>query len=74
MFGVFDMLERSLIVERVKAGLKRAKAEGKVLGRPRVGAVVETKMLALRKQGLSMRAIARELRIGNCTVQRIVTI
>ena len=73
MLGVFAEFERSMIVERVKAGLKRAKAEGKVLGRPRVGAVVETKVLALRKQGLGMRAIARELRIGNCTVQRIVT-
>lgn len=61
-----------MIVERVKAGLKRAQAAGKVLGRPRVSAAVETKVMALRKQGRGMRAIARELGIGNCTVQRIV--
>ena len=33
MLGVFAEFERSMIVERVKAGLKRARAEGKVLGR-----------------------------------------
>ncbi len=68
----YSELERSMIVERVKAGLKPARAEGKVLGRPRVSAEVEAKVVALRKQGRGMRAIARELSIGNCTVQRIV--
>ena len=72
MLGVFAEFERSMIVERVRAGLKRARAEGKTLGRPRVSAAVEVKVVALRKQGLGMRAIARELGIGNCTVQRIV--
>jgi DNA invertase Pin-like site-specific DNA recombinase len=72
MMGVFAEFEREMIVERVKAGLKRARAEGKVLGRPRVSAAVEAKVVALRKQGRGMRAIARELSIGNCTVQRIV--
>jgi DNA invertase Pin-like site-specific DNA recombinase len=72
MMSVFAEFEREMIVERVKAGLKHAKAEGKVLGRPRVSAAVEAKVVALRKQGRGMRAIARELGIGNCTVQRIV--
>ena len=53
-------------------GLNRARVEGKVLGRPRVSADIEAKVVALRKQGRGMRAIARELGIGNCTVQRIV--
>jgi DNA invertase Pin-like site-specific DNA recombinase len=74
MLGVFAEFERSMIVERVKAGLKRARAEGKVLGRPRVSDAVEIKVRALRKRGRGMRAIARELRIGNCTVQRIVSV
>jgi DNA invertase Pin-like site-specific DNA recombinase len=73
MLGVFAEFERSMIVERVKAGLKRARAEGRVLGRPRVGLAVEAKVLALRAKGRGMRAIARELHIGNCTVQRIVS-
>jgi protein-tyrosine-phosphatase len=48
-------------------------AEGKVLGRPRVSAAVEAKVIALRGKGEGMRKIARTLRIGNCTVQRIVS-
>jgi len=72
MVGVFAEFERSMIVERVRAGLKRAKEEGKKLGRPRVSQEVEAKVLKLRRQGNGMRRIARELGIGNCTVQRIV--
>ena len=72
MPGIFAEFERSMIVERVKAGLKRARAEGKILGRPRVSAAVEAQVVALRKQGRGMRAIARKLGIGNCTVQRII--
>jgi DNA invertase Pin-like site-specific DNA recombinase len=73
MLGVFAEFERSMIMERVKAGLTRARAEGKVLGRPRVGAAVEARVLALRRKGEGMRKIARTLGIGNCTVQRIVS-
>jgi DNA invertase Pin-like site-specific DNA recombinase len=72
MLGVFAEFERSMIVERVKAGLHRARAQGRTLGRPRVGAATEAKVLALREKGNGMRKIARTLGIGNCTVQRIV--
>ena len=73
MLGVFAEFERAMIVETVKAGLKRARAEGKVLGRPRVSASIEAKVLALRGKGRGMRSIARELGIGNGVVQRIVS-
>ena len=72
MLGVFAEFERSMIVERVKAGLKRAKADGKVFGRPRVGAAVEAKVMALRKEGRGIIAIAKQLGLGNGTVSRIV--
>jgi DNA invertase Pin-like site-specific DNA recombinase len=72
MLGVFAEFERAMIVERVKAGLKRAKAQGKILGRPRVGPEVEARVFALHREGNGMRKIARTLSIGNCTVQRIV--
>jgi len=72
MMGVFAQFERTMIVERVKAGLKRAKAEGRKLGRPRVDGKVTAKVLALRKEGKGMRKIASELGIGNATVQRIL--
>ena len=50
MMGVFSELERDLIRARVLAGLRRAKDEGKVLGRPRIDAARESKFLRLRKE------------------------
>ena len=43
MLGVFAEFERSIIQERVRAGLRRAKAEGKQLGRPRIAPELEAK-------------------------------
>jgi DNA invertase Pin-like site-specific DNA recombinase len=67
--GAVAELERSLIVERVKAGLRNARAKGKALGRPRK-AVDEGRITTLRAQGLSLRAIASELGIGLATLHR----
>src|SRR5262249_8891290 len=44
MMGVFAEFERSMIAERVRAGLKRAKAEGKQLGRPRIAPELEQRI------------------------------
>lgn len=72
MLGVFSEFERSMIVERVRTGLKRARAEGKVFGRPRVGADVEAKVRVLREEGRGIINIAKQLGLGNGIVQRIV--
>jgi DNA invertase Pin-like site-specific DNA recombinase len=72
MMGVFAEFERSMIVERVKAGLSRARAQGKRLGRPCLDATREGKVRALRAQGKGMIKIAREVGIGIGTVKRIV--
>ncbi len=72
MCGVFAEFERSMIQERVKAGLARARAQGKKLGRPRVAASVERKVRVARTKGMGIKAIARKLGIGTGTVQRIV--
>jgi DNA invertase Pin-like site-specific DNA recombinase len=72
MLGVFAEFERTMIRERVVAGLDRAKAKGKRLGRPRVSAAIERKVRDARSAGKGMHAIARELGIGTGTVQRIV--
>ncbi|MEE8303205.1 MAG: recombinase family protein [Candidatus Tectomicrobia bacterium] len=72
MCGVFAEFERAMIRERVKAGLARAKTQGKKLGRPRVPAYIERKVHAGRIKGMGMKAIARELQIGTGTVQRIL--
>ena len=72
MCGVFAEFERSMIQERVKAGLARARAQGKKLGRPRVPASVERKVRVAGTKGMGMKAIARKLGVGTGTVQRIV--
>src|SRR4051812_16304940 len=72
MLGVFAEFERALIQERVRAGLARARAEGKVLGRPRVSAEVEAAIRTARASGKGIRKIAAELGVGVGTVQRIV--
>ncbi len=62
-------LERDIIAERVKAGLRRAKENGKTLGRPKVN-VDPDKIHRLRLKGLSLRQIATELGFSRSTVAR----
>jgi DNA invertase Pin-like site-specific DNA recombinase len=57
VLGAVAELERSLIVERVRAGLRNARAKGRRLGRPRV-AVDAARIARLRAQGRSIREIA----------------
>jgi DNA invertase Pin-like site-specific DNA recombinase len=74
MMGVFAEFERSIIQERVRAGLKRAKAEGKMLGRPRIAPELEARILAALKapgRTESVRKIAARFGISAKTVQRI---
>lgn len=72
MCGVFAEFEREMIVERVNAGLRRARAQGKRLGRPTVGHHVEAAVRQLRRRGTGIKAIAKELSIGVSVVQRVV--
>ena len=50
-------LERDIIVERVKAGMRKAKEQGKRIGRPKAMVDVDS-IISLREQGLSLQAIA----------------
>jgi DNA invertase Pin-like site-specific DNA recombinase len=70
IIGAMAEFERSLIVERVRAGLRNARAKGKRLGRPR--AIVDRSRLAsLREGGCSWRTIARQLGCSARTARRI---
>ncbi len=69
VLGAVAELERSLIVERVKAGLRNARAKGKRLGRPR-RIVDNSRIAALRAEGLSWARIAERLGVGEGTVYR----
>ena len=72
MMGVFAEFERSMISERVKAGLARTKAKGTKLGRPTVSTDTEGRIRELRSNGMGILRIGSELGIGTSTVQRVV--
>jgi len=69
VLGAVAELERSLIVERVRAGLRNARAKGKQLGRPRV-AVDGPKIMRLRSQGRTVREIAEALGYSRSLVHK----
>lgn len=74
MCGVFAEFEREIIRERVNAGLARAKAEGKTLGRPRNDdPKLSAKVSKLHKQNVGILKIAKQLGVGTSLVQRIVS-
>ena len=72
MIGVFSEFEHSIISERVKAGLERAKSSGTKLGRPIIFEEKVQDVLSLRAGGMSMLKIAKKLNIGTGTVQKIL--
>ena len=64
-------LERNLIIERVRAGMRRARLEGRHIGR--MPLVVDREaILSDRRQGQSLRQIARYHRISTATVRRVL--
>jgi putative DNA-invertase from lambdoid prophage Rac len=63
--------ERDLLIERTQAGLSRAKAEGKRLGRPMALSDQQRAEIAVKaKAGTSLRALAREYGTSLASVQR----
>lgn len=72
MMGVFAEFERAMIRERVRAGLDRARAQGKALGRPPIDGKVEAAIAkALKKGKTGIRKLATLHGVGVGTVQRI---
>jgi DNA invertase Pin-like site-specific DNA recombinase len=72
MMGVFAEFERAMIQDRVKAGLARARAQGKTLGRPKVAHKVRQTILDARSDGLSIRNIAKEVGVSVGTVHGVI--
>jgi DNA invertase Pin-like site-specific DNA recombinase len=69
VLGAVAELERSLIAERVRAGIRNARAKGKRIGRPRV-TVDASRIAALRALGRSWREVCQETGLGKGTAQR----
>jgi DNA invertase Pin-like site-specific DNA recombinase len=71
MLGVFSQFERSMIQERVRAGLQRARSEGKQLGRPKISPEIEAAITASLSQGGSIRKTAALVGCSPGLVQRV---
>ena len=72
IIGAIAALERNLIVERVRAGMRRARPEGRHIGR--MPLVLDHEAISSdRCQGLSLRQIARCHRISTATVRRVLS-
>jgi DNA invertase Pin-like site-specific DNA recombinase len=71
IIGAIAELERNLIIERVRAGMRRAKLEGRHIGRT----PLQLDHQAIRRdrdRGHSLREVARMHRISTATVQRVL--
>lgn len=64
--------EKIRISERTKAGMARAKMIGKKIGRPKISKVCKDKVIQLRKEGMSIRTIAKESNISIGAVSGLV--
>jgi len=71
IIGAIAELERNLIVERVRAGMRRARLEGTHIGRPSLD-IDREGILRDRQHGRSLGQIAREHRISRTTVHRVL--
>jgi DNA invertase Pin-like site-specific DNA recombinase len=69
--GAIAELERSLIVERVKAGMQRAKLEGRQIGRARLD-INREQVVQNRRSGLSLTVVAKRHTISRASVCRLM--
>jgi DNA invertase Pin-like site-specific DNA recombinase len=72
MLGVFAEFERSMIQERVRCGLARARANGKQLGRPSISEEKRGLILELKAKGMGIRKIATQLKTGVGTIRNVL--
>ena len=73
MFGIFATLaefERELIRERTTAGLKAARAQGRIGGRPKLDPEKVDELNRRLTEGESWRSIAKALHISQATISR----
>jgi DNA invertase Pin-like site-specific DNA recombinase len=69
MLAAVAEMERDLLIERTQAGLARAKAQGKTLGRPAKTTLGErARIIQARKEGASISALARQFGVARATI------
>jgi DNA invertase Pin-like site-specific DNA recombinase len=72
MISAFAEFEREIIRERVIAGMERAKAKGKILGRPKIPAFKIMAVMELKKKGLDYKSICKKLKISKSAYYEIL--
>ena len=72
MLAVFAEFERDILRDRVKAGIDQARKDGKPHGRPMTAGKLVPEMKQLRKDGVSKRAIAKQLGVSRTSVIRLL--
>ena len=72
MLAIFAEFEREILRERVRAGIARARKEGRPHGRPRTASLKANEVLRLKAERVSHSEIARRLGIGRTSVRRIL--
>lgn len=72
MLAVFAEFEREILRERVRAGIARARREGRRHGRPRTASLKADEVFRLKAEQVSHAEIARRLGIGRASVRRIL--
>ena len=72
MLAIFAEFEREILRERVRAGIARARKEGRPHGRPRTASLKAEEVRRLKAERLSDSEIARRLEIGRTSVRRIL--
>jgi DNA invertase Pin-like site-specific DNA recombinase len=71
IFGALGEYERSLIIERIRSGIARAKMQGRKFGRPRLyDDEVRARVVELRASGLTVREIAQTVGLGSGLIAR----
>ena len=70
VLGGVAELERSLIAERVRAGIRNARAKGKRIGRPAANPALISELKALLAKGKSLRQVGTMLGISVATVHK----
>ncbi len=72
MLAVFAEFERSILKERVKAGIAEARSKGKAHGRTKTASNKNAEVQKLFEKGISKSEIARRLKIGRTSVIRLL--
>jgi DNA invertase Pin-like site-specific DNA recombinase len=72
MMGATAQFERSMMLERQREGIAKAKAEGRYRGRKPTARAKAKEVRDLSAEGVSMSEIARRLGIGKASVHRII--